>query len=393
MKRALSAAALCLLMASAGAQTAEDLVLSYERNFVRSSLSIKLDLLKEASVYENVDMDPLYQRAVDFCLANVVLLQSDVQLRDIAVYSVNMLHKLGKGESSDKLWALFLAFKEQNVRVPILEALGDMGAGNGQLVLNLNAFLFNQNTIRQAGVQPDFPTVEACVAALGKLGSATSYPVLFLVYASGYTDAITQRAADSLAALKGDFKGYLIEVISKNPPSDKQAALRAAMETPKFAEPEKAEVAEACLGVALSFQASGPAEAALNRELRYKAVRELTQRSWSRASPLAVRNFSAANAEFSRGEGSKAAVLEAIACLGAMKTNEAAQTLTLHLQLINAETDSGKACDEQITAAVINNLGRLGDKTAFDHLIFVSYLPYPETIKAAARDALKKLKL
>ena len=76
-----------------------------------------------------------------------------------------------------------------------------------------------------------------------------------------------------------------------------------------------------------------------------------------------------------------------------MKTTEAAQTLTLHLQFINAETDSGKAPDEQITLAVIDNLGKLGDKTAFDHLLFVSYLPYSATIKAAARDALKKLRL
>lgn len=394
MKRGLIASCLCLsLCAAATAQTAGDLVLSYQRNFARSSLSIKLDVLKEASVYEYADMSALYRMAVDFCIDNAPLLMGDVQLREIAAYSAARLLKLRNAESATRLWDLFQAFKESSVRVPALEALAELAAGNSQLILNLNSYLFNQNTVRLAGVEPDYATMEACVSALGSLGSATSFPVLFLLYSSAYPPSLTRKAMDALSALKGDYKGYLIEVIRKNPPIDKAAALRAAIDNPRFSEAEKAEVAEASLDTALGFQSSVPAETALNRETRYRAARELAQRSWSRASPLAVRNFSLASAEYSRKEGSKAALLEAIDLLGSMKTTEAAQTLTLHLQLLNAETDSGKAPDEQISLAVIENLGKLGDKTAFDHLLFVSYLPYPATIKAGARDALKKLRL
>ncbi len=393
MKRALAAIGTLSLMALVAAQSTEDLVLSYQRNFVRSSLSIKLDLLKEAAVNEAADMSPLYLMSIDFCLENAILLQNDVQLRELAVYSIARLHKAKQSAAAAKLWALFQVFRDAYVRVPLLSALADLASGNAQIILNLNSFLFNQNTIKQAGVEPDIATVEACVTALGKLESGTSYPVLFAVYSSGYPESLTKRAAEALSLLKGDYKGYLIEVIRKNPPIDKASALRAAMENPRFTEADKAEVAEASLDMSLGFSSEISGEAGLNREIRYRAVRELTQRSWSRASELAVRNFTMAYREFSSGEGSKAAILEAIACLEAMKTTEAAQTLTLHLQLLNAETDGGKTADEQIAMAVIHNLGLLGDKAAFDHLLFVSYLPYSESIKGAARDALKKLKL
>jgi len=398
----LSAASLCAQAASqtavpgdaqAAARAPDDIVMSYQRNFIRSSLSIKLDVLKEAAGIDKADMSPLYRMAVDFCIDNALLLQNDVQLRDIAAYSTNRLARLGDADSANRLWALFQVFKEPAVRVPVMNALSDLAAGDAQLILNMNSFLYNQNTVRQAGVEPDYQTVEACVVALGALGSATSFPVLFAIYSSGYPANIVKKTQDSLSSLQGDYKGYLTEVIRKNPPMDKAAALRAAIDNPKFTEADRAEVAEASLDTALSFQSPVQSEANLNRETRYRAVRELSQRSWSKATPLAVKNFSMALDEYARKDGTKQALLEAIACLGSMRTNEAAQTLTLHLQFINAETDSGKAPDEQLTLAVIDNLGKLGDKTAFDHLLFVSYLPYPEAIKASARDALKKLKL
>jgi hypothetical protein len=45
-----------------------------------------------------------------------------------------------------------------------------------------------------------------------------------------------------------------------------------------------------------------------------------------------------------------------------------------------------------VLLAVIESLGALGDKAAFDNLLYVTYLPYPETITTAARTALAGLK-
>jgi hypothetical protein len=54
--------------------------------------------------------------------------------------------------------------------------------------------------------------------------------------------------------------------------------------------------------------------------------------------------------------------------------------------------ETTKNFDFEITLATIQSLGLIGDRIAFDHLLQVSFLPYPENIQAAARDAINNLK-
>jgi hypothetical protein len=387
------ATSLAFLGFRAGAQESDALVRSYQRNFVRSSLSIKIDVLREAANYANADMGPLYRMGVRFALDNAQYLQSDVQLRDVAAISVAGLHRSRSTDAVSDLWSLFQIFTEPYVRVPVLEALGDLAAGNSQAILNINTFLYNQNAMRQAGSTPDYQVLEACVLALGKLGSATSYSVIFGTFAAGYSDAISRKSLEAMASIQGDYKGYLIEVIREESSIKRSAALKAAIENLKFSDADKAEVAESALDMTLTYASANSTDVQIVREIRSRASRELAARGWTRASGLAVKAFNLANAEYARGTGTKAAILESIALLGAMRTTEAAQALTLQLQLLNATADSGAAVDEQIAMAVISNLGSLGDKVAFEHLLFVGYLGYPENIKGAAREALKMLKL
>lgn len=77
------------------AQDSSALIETYRRNFIRSSLGTKLELLKEASTYEGIDMGPLYDSALQFVLTNASILASDSLLRDISVLSVNMI-KIGR---------------------------------------------------------------------------------------------------------------------------------------------------------------------------------------------------------------------------------------------------------------------------------------------------------
>jgi hypothetical protein len=59
---------------------------------------------------------------------------------------------------------------------------------------------------------------------------------------------------------------------------------------------------------------------------------------------------------------------------------------------INAQMERYGNFDDSITLEAVNALGRIGDKVAFDHLTYISYLPYPEQIQNAAKEALSRLK-
>lgn len=392
MNRILVASILLLCVLSVQAQESSDLIDTYRRNFVRSSLGTKLELLKEASVYEGVNMGPLYDTAVQFVLSNAVLLSSDVLLRDISVLSVNMLRSYKYAPAAENLWSLFSVYKDSLVRVPLLQTLAEVGVGNMSIIKELNAFLDTQITLYKSGVRLDLAVLDAAIFAIGRLGDASSFPYLFAAYTASVSKAITERASVGMASLSGDYASFLAETIRSHIPSEKAAALDAGLRGDALSAEKRAELAEAALSVGVTNLSSFAGDQTYILAMRTQAARELTVREWQKASPLAIRHFYDFQIQYNRGQVSKTNFLESIALLGAMGTSEAAQALALYLQLINTETEQGKSFDEQITLAVVNNLGRLGDKAAFDYLLYIGYLQYPESVKKAARDALQKLR-
>jgi hypothetical protein len=59
---------------------------------------------------------------------------------------------------------------------------------------------------------------------------------------------------------------------------------------------------------------------------------------------------------------------------------------------INSQTERNGEYDGELTMAVVKTLGEMGDKAAYDNLLYISHLSYPEQIKAAAREALNRLR-
>jgi len=397
MRRFAAAAALALAVAAGAlAQDSDALTLAYRRNFARASLVTKLELVKEASARGGAAMGALYGMAIRFAVDNAALLGTDPQLKELAVIASAEAGKAAYAKSIDDLWALFQAFQDSEVRAAALNALGNAGAGEARVAENLNAFLASQNSLFRSGAQPEYPALEACISALGQLGDGSSFPVLFSSYVAGYAPAIATKAAKALGSIKGDYRGYLIRVIAKNPPLEKSAAYAAGMENANFTNADRGELAEAAMSAALDASGPGvslsPVEVQSMRELKRTTARLLRDLRWQKASPVAARYFSVAQSDYAKGSATKADFLDAISCLGAMGSTEASQALSIYLQLVNAQTEQGAPYDEEVLLAVISALGGLGDKAAFDYLLQIGYLQYSEKVKKAAKDAMLNLR-
>jgi hypothetical protein len=105
-----------------------------------------------------------------------------------------------------------------------------------------------------------------------------------------------------------------------------------------------------------------------------------------------IKQYYRVQKDFQTGTASKDRLLEAIRCLGAMGSSEAAQVLALQLSVFNSETERSGKYDEAVILALINALGEIGDKVAFDYLLYIGYLSYSEHVQASAREALNRLK-
>jgi len=365
---------------------------SFLRNFARASLSTKIQILQDAERVDLEGMGPLYEKAVEFIIDNQMLLRADNSARQLAILAVRLIGESGYTEAKYELWDLFTIEKETLVREGCMKSLGVVGKGDTRIIDRINSWVSQQNTLFMTGQKPDYQVFGAAVDALGELGDPSSFPILFTSMSLSFSDDITARSRNALYKIEGDFKDLLIRVIEKNSIREKLTALQLALSEERLSEEEKGEVAEKALEIGLETTTPDASEKAQLREMRYTAVRALTERSWSRATPLVIRHFDITVMEYDRGIARKGNFLEAIACLGAMATHEAAVRLNLYLDLLNTYKEQERAVDEQIILAVINNLGKLGDKVAIDNLLYVGYLNYSQTVKNAAREAINNLK-
>ena len=284
---------------------------------------------------------------------------------------------------------LFNIYNDVQVRVEILGALGSMEA-DVQVVTGLNNWLKLQNDRFRSGLEVEQQVIAEAVVTLGELGDSSSFPIVFSTGSAKYSDDITYKANLALKNLEGSYSQSLIEVIKTSVPADKLAALKLAIIDDEMSIEEKGNLFKTALETGVISKVD--IDEATMRELRYSAVRQLTQLKWADASDLVIEHFNQVSVEYERGIAPKSSVLEAISCLGAMGTHEAASRLTLYLEFMNSYMENGQEIDLQISLAVIVNIGIIGDSIAFDHLLYSGYLDYPASVKRAAREALNSLK-
>jgi hypothetical protein len=200
-----------------------------------------------------------------------------------------------------------------------------------------------------------------------------------------------------MALIEGDYLNFLSDQIRRNVPAEKLAAFRLGAGNTEFSPAQRGNLAETALEVSLALfpgnggegSDSGHTEAS---SLGYEAVEVLTALKWTRASPLAIRHFYRVQTDLGNGAAPRERFLEAVNCLGVMGNSESAQVLALQLGYINSQTERGDEFDEDLILALIHALGEIGDKVAFDHLLYIGYINYPERIQAAARESLNRLK-
>jgi HEAT repeat protein len=395
MKAGLFCGAVLWVMAGISGLSAQESILdSYERNFIRASLSTKAGVLRDAATDDRSTefIGRLYEFALNFSLGNAEILRDDPDMIAMTVLACRGAGGSGYKASVDTLWKIFSLYRDSLTRAEALGALALLGKGNIQVAENLNQYLANQNNLYRSGMNPDYPTLLACISALAVLGDPSSFPVLFSALNAGYPDNVIHEAAEALASLQGDYRQFLIDVLRQNPPAEKAAAFRAGMNNERFGNAEKGQLAETALDVSLDLSPGSGEGDPVIAALRYAAVSALTRLQWTGASPLAVKHFYRMQADYQNSLVSREHLVEAINCLGAMGSSDAAQALALQLGFLKSQTERGGDPDTVITLAVVNALGTIGDKSAFDYLLYISYLSYPEHIQAAAREALTNLK-
>jgi len=366
------------------------LLFAYEKNFARGSLTTKVQVLQDAAGSGESGMGKLYLRALEFYLSNYNTLSGDATAIELVKLAARLAGEEQYKAAIDSLWTVFQNDNDTGIRLAAMNSLGEMLDPEHQLLEQIYSFLKVENDQYLQGKEVDLQVVAETVMTLGKIGPAGAFPVLFAAIHLGYPDHIEQKAKDAIDKLEGDTSEMVVEVLETGFAREKKPVLDWAMLNDSFTKEQKGELALKALDIGLGLTNNEDINK-LNRELRYSAVNYLTALEWSLATPLLIEHFNQTNIEVDRGITPKTVLLEAIAALGTMSTNEAAVRLSLYLEVLNTYMENGQRVDEQVVLAVIRNLGRLGGNAAFDHLLYAMYLDYPRSVKQAAREVLSDL--
>jgi HEAT repeat protein len=336
-------------------------------------------------------MGPLYHQALEFVIDNASIFENDLVARELGILAVRLVGMSGYRDALYSLWEYFTAVEERSIRIEVLNAIGSLAPVDPRLVNNLNRWLDGENDRLRVDEEVDLEVIEEAIVALGKIGDDSSFPVLFSASILGGSDDIDEKAIEALYSIEGNFQDLILRVVEENPLTEKLEALRIGLSNEDINENEKGEIAELALSKGLYTAAGQSQEREILRQIRYESVRALTKYSWSTATNDVIEHFDQTLQEAILGIGRTSHVLEAIGALGAMNTHEAAVRLSLYLDLLNSDVERGKSVEDEIVLAVIQSLGELGDKVAFDYLLYARLLDYSDSIKKAAQDSLNQL--
>lgn len=362
----------------------------YKQNFLKADIAAKTEILKNVMVSNNTNevTKGLYEYALDFVLQNSELLNTDIEMIHLVKAVVQGLEQIRHTESVNALWRLFNNFPDSGTRAETLVAIGKLGKKNKVIINNVNEFLLQQNSIYTGGSNVDYALISACIAAILELGDSSSYYALFNVLCSGYPEIISYEALGALELIPGDYIQFIFNVIEKQPNEYKFTAFKTGIGSTRLTVSQRGQLAELALNQSLFSQSENPDLSAM----RYSAVVVLTHLRWTRANALAIRHYYLVQMDYQQNLVQKERFLEAIALLGAVGNSDAALVLVLQLGLINAGCEKSGDYDSEITLAIVRALGSIGDKAAFDHLLYIDQLSYNRDIKAAAKEAIDLLK-
>lgn len=360
----------------------------YIKKFVSGNLQDKVNVLTEAigSSAESF----LNESAFDFISSYYSLLENEEYFTELVYNTIKTIPENIKDKNISVLQRIYMYFDDPKIKIAVVEKL-PLIKGNCIDIINLVneevAKELKNNTYKESS------SFEPSVTALSTIAHSSSFQVLFSCYAADISEEINKITETALRNMAEANRSQIVAIIANNEPREKLLALRISEKKSQKNEFFSEEIAETALAIAIN---KGGDVQDIHEDLvklQLESMRIISKSSWTRATSLVVNYFDLAKKQFSLGIITKENLIEIIQCLTNLATVESGQALSNYLAILNMETEKSGSYDKDIVLAVINSLGVLGEKSAFDNLLYViSFSTYSEEIISASRDALSRLK-
>ncbi|MBQ8679051.1 MAG: hypothetical protein IJ530_04735 [Treponema sp.] len=375
-----------------------------EKNFIKGSLSEKIIILQNLNESERFSV---VKKALDFSIEHAAVLSEDEDFTKLALAAVTVLSdkkdeitKINLDEQmkiSEKLMALFRLFKNKELKKAVMEKLPLYSTENSSLTVDfLNEYLLS--SFKQGKNSSE--VLESSIEALGKLGNEESLSIIYNIWQSKIWPEYQKTTDAALVRLSQESFADVIKIFSISTIEDAAHYFTLLHKSSKVSQNSLCDIAENSLLIAINnaekLKAGSETAERAFLGFQIEAHEVLTNQKWSHASSVIVKNILLAKKSYDAGILGESDFTKLIRSSVQIPSHELAQSLCDMLSECNGKVESFAQGDSKMPAksvvlALIFALGELGDKTAFDTLLYVTYISYPLEVIDAAKASLAKL--
>ncbi len=375
---------LFFIAVSAQAQYSEN-----KQKFILGSVADKINLVSGIAKMDTADFD-LLQISLQFCLDSKLVLPDSMEIKSLLLATLSGFTKEIPSEIIPLLVSVYKNFPSSDVYIQIFPIFSRIPITDAKIVQDIY-LIVEEETQKETAERSN----ELIIASLTVLEAVKDvnlfknlFPSLFLELDSNATALIKTIISNSIFNYKTD----AIKIISGDDTQQKRMIFDLVEKNTDLDDFFKAEIAESILSSTINHSEDA---ALLHREiidLQLDSMRVIKRTLWSRSSLLITKYFAITQTQYNESRISRDELLEVIDCLTLLATGETGQALSGYLGILNDMTEKNGTYDEVLLLAVIRSIGKLGEKSAFDNLLYVIlYQGYSDTVINASKEALAKL--
>ncbi|MCI6891045.1 MAG: hypothetical protein MR852_03345 [Treponema sp.] len=368
---------------------------SYTIQYLKGNITDKTRAIKESTGSES---DYLANRAIEYALENKELLGTDRDLDALVVAAVLSIsddylknsNDEEKVKFSEKLYNLYSNFEDSNtVEIAILtklESIKDL-LPIEKFVNNLNNKLKNEN---MNDMDPSF--LKTTLSSLEKMGNTESFIILYYFYSADKYPKFEEEIEKTLITLSPNAVNEILGFIKEADSNQLKRIYSLTTKTQKLSKNNVCIIAENLLNRSILLMGDSSKILPEDIDLQITCLKILADNKWTRASDSVLSYFQITKSLYKINSIKDEDFTFVISSLSSITPLKAVSPLTSYLEELNGRKENCEEVSSSVILSLINTLGAIGDKAAFDSLLAVTYLSYEEAILSAARQALSGLR-
>lgn len=367
----------------------------YISKFLKGNITEKTAAVREAS---GTDAVWLTNKAIEFTLENKAILGNDRDLDGLAVAAILSISPdyiktstdAQKKELENQLIQVFNEFKSSNtVQIALLTKIVSLknGLSLNEFVAVLNNYLMT-NTVQNI----DASVFKSALTAFESIGNSETFIILYNFLNNQKYEIYHNQLEKTISLLIPQFMDETLGLIQTANLNQLITIFRLSEKNTTISKNNRCEISEKVLTKSILLVDSTSKVSTDDIEVQIDALKILTENKWTRASNIAISYFRLAKVMFTSDIISEDQFITTISSLSSVAPIDSVSALTAYLEELNSQKEKGSQISNELVLSIIKTLGAIGDKSAFDSLLAVTYLNYDESVLTAAREALSGLR-